>query len=365
MAVVVVLVGASLIAAEWTAASDYCGSCHEMDPYYESWQGSAHDSVPCVKCHIPPGFVSYAEVKLFSLREVYVHYTEQVRPPVAVTRDIGNDTCTRDACHDPGPVTLASSSFSHDSHAASACVDCHARLVHRSLGSPPYEDPGTMDACFACHDQPGVQEECTYCHSAPHEDLGTCTDCHTLESWGLEGFEHPTPLAGGHADLECAECHTGAASSGTGSYGTGEAPTECVDCHGDEHGGATDCSQCHSISGWTPADFEHPVALTGAHADLSCEECHTGTGSTQTFGGVEIGVAPERCVDCHGDQHGGLADCGECHTTDAWQPASFTHPGVGEHIPGGEHRLACADCHPNGYGSASCTPCHSGVPRGD
>ncbi len=298
VALVFLFGGASLVAAEWTAQSDFCGSCHEMEPYYSSWQASTHSGVDCVECHIPPGLVNYAETKMFGLREVYVHFTKQVKAPVTVTRDIADSTCTRGVCHDPGVVTLATSSFSHEAHGEAQCTDCHARMVHRSLDNPEYQDPATMAACFDCHSEAEANDECSYCHQAPHEDLGPCVDCHTLESWGLENFEHPLPL-------------------------------------------------------------------TGGHANLSCEQCHTGTGGGDTVRGLTLGSAPTECVDCHGDQHGGLSDCGQCHTPEGWTPANFSHPAVGEHIPGGEHRLACTDCHPSGFGSASCTPCHSGIPRDD
>ena len=61
----IVLVGAAFVAAEATKSNTFCGtSCHEMEPYYATWQTSPHAEVDCVRCHIPPGFWNYAKTKL-------------------------------------------------------------------------------------------------------------------------------------------------------------------------------------------------------------------------------------------------------------------------------------------------------------
>jgi len=31
-----------------------------------------------------------------------------------------------------------------------------------------------------------------------------------------------------------------------------------VTCHGAHHGGLTNCAQCHTTSGWSPSNFNHP-----------------------------------------------------------------------------------------------------------
>lgn len=49
-----------------------CQRCHEMRPYYQSWQHSAHRSVECAQCHIPSGTVGLLLSKIGALREVYV-----------------------------------------------------------------------------------------------------------------------------------------------------------------------------------------------------------------------------------------------------------------------------------------------------
>ena len=89
-AIIIVFAGASFATAEYTSRSKFCDSCHEMDPYYQSWQASVHKTADCRDCHIPPGFIPYVETKFGSLREVWVHFSSHPEAPLAVTRQIHN-----------------------------------------------------------------------------------------------------------------------------------------------------------------------------------------------------------------------------------------------------------------------------------
>ena len=44
------------LAGWYTSRSEFCNSCHIMEPYYVSWQESSHANVACIKCHFAPGF---------------------------------------------------------------------------------------------------------------------------------------------------------------------------------------------------------------------------------------------------------------------------------------------------------------------
>jgi len=301
-ALVIVLVGASVATAEYTSRTSFCNTCHEMNPYYDSWKTSAHAGVDCVDCHIPPGIISFLETKLFSFREIWVHFTGTPTPPLAVTRDIPNANCL--SCHpNPGEATLGATGlagvfFSHDDHAAENCIDCHVRLVHRTVSPPDYVPPGEMAFCLECHNGTTASSDCSYCHSAPHEPRG-------------------------------------------------------------------ECNSCHNQTSWTEATVDHPFPLAGAHAGLTCTDCHVSRPGVENIPGTELPEADPACISCHGDEHGGLTDCAGCHTPEGWTPASFQHPQVGEHIPFGEHPLDCSDCHPSGFSTSSCS-CHGGsAPRGD
>lgn len=278
--VVVAMLLAMFGAAKATESNAFCGrSCHEMLPYNATWEASAHSTVNCVQCHIPPGLWNFAKTKFFALREVYVHVMGQVKAPIAVTRKIPNVVCTD--CHPssgiPEPIKLVSATFSHTSHSkVPNCVDCHAQLVHHPLQSVPYIPPQSMVACFQCHDGKAQPNECSYCHEAPHANRGACQDCHSLQTWAPNGFKHPVPLTGPHAQILCEQCHT----SGTGSS---MGPADgCVGCHGNHHNDPkmTLCADCHTTTHFTPSTFNHPQEgphIPSGDEPLPCQACHQKT----------------------------------------------------------------------------------------
>jgi len=194
-----------------------------------------------------------------------------------------------------------------------------------------------------------------------------------MDSWAGARFDHAAftgfALTGAHATLDCSTCHVGGRFQGT--------PASCIACHVKDFNGAKDpnhvslgfpqaCSQCHSAATWLGAKFDHAstgFALTGAHATLSCSSCHTGGTLT---------AANTTCVSCHlkdfqgakNPNHaaGGFSQqCNLCHTTTAWQPASFDHSQSGFPLTGAHATVACASCHVNGnynLTSAACATCH-------
>jgi nitrate/TMAO reductase-like tetraheme cytochrome c subunit len=278
---ILLLVGAGAVAAKFTESNRFCGSdCHEMWPYRDTWEQSAHKSTDCVQCHIPPGAVNFVETKFYASREVWIHFTGQVKAPIKVTRHIPDSACMRSGCHTsaqtgktfklgaPAPVT-----FEHGSegHAAQQCIECHASLVH--AGAPGVTAPpaNSMPSCFTCH--PDGTKDCGYCHTAPHGDRGPCVDCHSIRSWngGKGSGPHPGgPLTGKHGQVACQTCHT---------QGVSVKPDGCIDCHGDRHNGLTQCVDCHTIKNWNPTGFSHPQEgphVPAGEEPLPCDACHQG-----------------------------------------------------------------------------------------
>ena len=304
-AVVVVLVVASFVTAEAFSTNKSCNSCHEMNPYYNSWSVSVHKNTNCIQCHIPPGFPSFVKTKILSLRELWVHVAGTVEPPLAVTRKIPNSNCL--ACHaNPAVEKVGTTSFPHSAHSNVKCVDCHVRLVHRTVNPPFYVTPMTMSKCLSCHTgQSGAPPStCSTCHTPPHETRGECSNCHNTNSF--------------------------------------------------------------SRSLAAPAN--HPLALTGGHEGVQCSTCHVSKPGVAVIPGTSLPKpAGLTCVSCHTVQHPGLTDCTSCHTVSGFAPSTFQHPQEGPHVPTGEHVLTCQNCHttPQDYKQATCTPCHKGTPTGD
>lgn len=385
---VVALAVASVAAASFTESDHFCGTaCHEMGPYYETWQDSRHSDVDCVRCHIQPGAVEFVKAKVSALREVYIHFTGQVKAPIAVTRHVPDSTC--EPCHAPGkgvdPITLGERGaveFSHRGHAEVAeCHECHSQVVHHAVPGKPFIDPASMAFCLRCHDGEQAPGDCELCHQAPHAARGRCIDCHQLGSWKTT-FKHPVALGKPHRTLICERCHTQAEGTSMGF------PAGCIECHKNHHHASRStlcarchvptyfvpstfkhpkkgcqrchkpphpvygpCMTCHSMSSWA-SHFAHPIALGGVHASFACARCHV-----NGIGSPAIG-----CSSCHGSRHGGLTNCGHCHTMSSFVPARFRHSAAGEHSAGS---FACSACHPGGNFTHAYCSCHGGNPPGE
>ena len=360
--VLAVLVIAAFVTAHYTSRSSFCDTCHEMDPYYTSWQASSHAAAECKDCHIPPGFIPYVEAKLFSIREVWVHFTGGAEAPLAVTREIPAGSCLR--CHAvPADLVLDNASFSHKLHQDQRCATCHVRIVHTDVNPPFYRSPGAMTICLQCHDGITAPAECSVCHTPGHEPRGDCATCHGTDSWGSE-FDHPFARTGGHADIACSDCHVDRAGAalipGTGLY---EASPECASCHTPGHEPRGACNTCHGTDSWDSGS-EHPFPRTGGHVGVACTTCHISRPGAGLIPGTTLPVAPSDCMSCHRDQHRGLTNCTRCHSVAGWKPTTFSHPRVGPHLSG-EHELSCSSCHPGGFGTANCGTCHDGGEEDD
>jgi hypothetical protein len=212
---------------------------------------------------------------------------------------------------------------------------------HQGISGYQYNSP----ACLACH--PDGSSSGAFNHSATN-----------------------FPLTGAHTTTDCIGCHE------NGYTGTS---TICADCHGvdfnqttnpnhTEVGIAMTCEDCHTTNpGWTPAQFEihnEIYPLVGAHVNTSCFECHAGNYTS----------TPNECYGCHNDDYNQTNDpphqsaqfpttCEDCHTQNAWEPATFDHDGQYFPIYSGEHNGEwdqCSDCHtnPGNYAIFSCLTCH-------
>jgi LEA14-like dessication related protein len=203
-----------------------------------------------------------------------------------------------------------------------------------------------------------------------------CISCHTTApGWQPAQFaihNNFYPLTGAHSTVNCNECHIG------GNYAN--TPNTCNGCHNADFTTATnpnhvtlnlstDCISCHTTApGWQPAQFaihNNFYPLTGAHATVSCNECHIGGNYTNT---------PNTCNGCHNadfttatnPNHVALnlsTDCISCHTTaPGWAPASFANHNSIYPLTGAHTAVNCNECHINGNYSTTpttCNGCHS------
>ena len=148
---------------------------------------------------------------------------------------------------------------------------------------------------------------------------------------------------------DCYTCHTAQFTSATTPVAHTGFPTACATCH-------------TTNPGWTPSTFNHnnsTFPLTGAHPAVACVQCHVNN--------VYVGL-PVTCYGCHqqlfatanAPPHTGFStDCTTCHTTAAWQPATFNHNNTPFPLTGGHTTVACAQCHVNNVYAGLTTDCYT------
>ncbi|HEY6852886.1 MAG TPA: cytochrome c3 family protein [Gemmatimonadales bacterium] len=299
---------------------------------------------------------------------------------------------------EPGPLAQPHQQL----EGALQCVKCH-RGGRDQMGA----------RCVDCHQEIGwlLQQNRGF-HAATKAQ--TCASCHpehagrdfALISWpggDTAHFDHARAgwtLGGKHAGAACSDCHKQAfrvAPAARLSPRKGPAwgwvglERDCVTCHRarDVHNGAlgSGCGKCHDAAAWKPAPgFDHArtrYPLTGAHATVTCAECHLAprvhpaTDARGQLVAVFKPVAHAECSDCHADPHGGRmgAGCAKCHVTDAFktlQRASFDHERTRYPLRGRHAAVACEGCHdfsahptgPRDRPFATCGGCHSDAHAG-
>lgn len=338
-------IDATFVASHVLDLGTNCLACHDgIDSYGHNFNHTkvafqltgAHTQVECAKCHINTR--TKAQLKSTPQNCNSCHAVNDVHQG-----RLGSDC---GSCHSATGWTPAS--YDHNLsvfkltglHANVACANCHVNNVLQ----------GTPSDCKSCHALKDV-------HAGR---LGTdCGSCHTTDGWTPATFDHNLSafkLTGQHTTAACTACHVNNVLQGT--------PTDCFTCHAqkDTHQGALgkDCGTCHNAAAWNPAFYDHNLStfkLTGQHATASCLSCH----ANNVFKGT-----PSDCNSCHSskDVHNGNLgkNCGSCHNTSAWKPASFDHNLATFKLTGQHVNTACSSCHANNvyWGTPStCSSCHA------
>ena len=171
----------------------------------------------------------------------------------------------------------------------------------------------------------------------------------------------PGPLIPAHQKLnaDCFACHAPL---------RGVAPERCVSCHA-----LTDIG----VRTTRGESLGKSAAKASFHQDLitqNCVACHTDHSgprltqrSRKSFSHSLLRAAVRsECSTCHeaprNELHSGLVrSCGECHSPDAWKPATFDHEKLFALV--GEHAAPCTTCHVDAnFRRYTCYGCHEHTP---
>ena len=234
-----------------------------------------HEKFPgdCSICHQPGGWRTLREDFTFDHEKETGYRLEGAHLEAACLR-----------CHnDRGPVKQyvrrGCGGCHPDPHKSSQSIDCtrcHNQTDWQATGLVlehartrfPLVAAHAITPCDACHTRASVGDyrntpvDCHLCHQQdagrafPNHPINgwirNCERCHTPASWRAEGLNHSQfPLEGGHANVDCIQCHVGGLVRQT--------PTACFFCHQNDYinapnhvlnGYSTDCTLCHTINAW-------------------------------------------------------------------------------------------------------------------
>ncbi len=365
-----------------------CVSCHK-----DVHQNSVGTN--CVKCHTSESWAVVDIIKIhrdgrFPLTGVHINvncsschsgYAKLYFPPQSVSCF----SCHKNQYYAATFPNHVQAKFSIE------CQSCHS-INDLSWGTGkvdhsffPLTGGHKIDNCFACHKSgtnnfKGLSTSCYPCHKqnyilAKNPDHiqakfpTECQDCHNTVSFQQATFNHNSTgfaLTGAHTNVACQSCH---------QSGYKNTPTDCYSCHSQDYaktnspnhttlGFPHNCVQCHSTSAWSGATFDHSKTgfpLTGAHATVSCQSCHS-AGYSNT---------PSDCYSCHSQDYAKTTDpnhaaqgfpheCTQCHSTSSWGDATFDHTKTGFPLTGAHAAATCQSCHASGYTNTSqeCYSCH-------
>jgi nitrate/TMAO reductase-like tetraheme cytochrome c subunit len=338
----------------------FCAGCHEIRPAYDQWHSSSHYGVSCLSCHTDPGLAGVIKVNVAGAKNLLTHMSSDYHIPERA--QVHDASCL--SCHPrelrPEASVRTTLRVAHSKHDKEQCADCHGRLVHANpavevstapkphavrdctvchtpttcphgeatlactschSGDIPKHDPardrGVMprESCQECHkkNKVGSPEYCQTCHVSPHGVSVQCSRCHTSNvSWTEHSFNHPVPLVGKHAGVDCDKCHGTKSLTGLKFI--------CSDCHKPPAVHASQngsCAQCHSPEGFRPAKM-----------------------SSHKFPQEHKGAAGS-CALCHPQGNTGEVNCYTCHTK-ANMDTKHSPKGISSTA------IACAKCHPEG-----------------
>ena len=335
----------------YSETPSFCGLCHNMEIYVNSWKTSSHRDVACIKCHYESGFGNHLRAKFTDI-QLGLAYIITGRGIERLHHEVKDTNCLRSGCHAKADIRenmiFKNVAFNHSRHLEELrrgkrlrCNTCHDQIVQGAHLKVTEVD------CFICHfykaGSQGEAEclscsECGSCHIQPKGDIP------------IKGisFNHKRYIERG---VSCLECHVGI------NKGDGHVPeNKCLECH-----------QGHQLRNATfTSEFLHQRHVTDRK--IECYRCHTEI--KHELGGIPtIAQFMESCGQCHTKQvhlgpremymgTGGIGvadspnkmfsirvDCAGCHKTqEESEAALYTSKYLERSLA-----KACVKCHGEGY----------------
>lgn len=312
---------------------EFCGYvCHNMKPYYESYEHSTHKGIACAECHNEPGFMGFFKGTVIGAAKESYLYISGNYGKEPITCDLSGRSCLREECHkidrlNEKEFIYEGITFSHSIHNKEMpiniklkCTSCHASdsSVHMKLDiSTCYlchitdiiskKEP---ERCLDCHlsnintieeyDHSGVLKNkipCSNCHKPEHKreevKQERCDLCHHKKEEKKEEFTS-TKLHRIHTfvhTVDCAMCHSDIIHTYKAAFSD-----NCLDCHKE--------IKTLKTTKYRNQSFPHLRHKSVA----KCETCHSK--KKEIHGKLIIGDAS--CRSCHHSQKN--IKCSKCHS---------------------------------------------------
>jgi hypothetical protein len=319
----------------------FCGLCHNMKVYVDSWRASKHRHVSCIMCHYKPGLPNHLRGK-WQDGQLSLAYFVTGKSPTRPHAEIDDASCLQSGCHKRAELksdkVFKNVLFSHPRHIEQMkrqkqlrCTTCHSQIVQGAHMTV------TDVECFICHfyktkDQKEFITGCGTCHFEARGDIKVseaftfnhklyigrgikCEQCHINVVSGdghvpefaclqchnkreiLEARYTPEFLHRNHVTIhkvECFTCHSPIKHQITGLHYKGQDAQPCTDCHQ----GGLHAEQVEMYLGKRArlvADRPNRMAVI----NMDCAVCHQ-----KGFGGGAMGT----CKTCHGDLTEGMVE---------------------------------------------------------
>lgn len=359
--------GVGLAGAEYyTAQPKFCGTCHVMDPYYESWSHDLHGrklGVRCVDCHYAPGERFTIKAKFKGLSQVASYFSGRYgtgRPRAHVS----DDSCLTSACHGDQAfmtkkLTIGEAredirlvdgietkiqreptvSFFHEKH-----LQADAKLTQVDV-----EREATTARLRAALDPAAFEKVSALTKSvAPAAERNTALaslldqiaarDAVRVDARALLDLEHRRIRLKQLGGASCSTCHN---YDPTGTNHISVNRQNCYTCHFTNEGfnhGTGECLKCH----------EPPTRLISVHSASAT------TTSPVLMDHRDIVNRNVDCASCHldvirGDSAVTVRECRNCHDQDRFivDFATRTTETVEKYHEAhvGHQKARCDDCH--------------------
>lgn len=317
----------------------FCGLCHNMKVYVDSWKESTHKNVACIECHYKPGFKNHllGKWKDGQISLVYFITGKKITKPHA---EIDDASCLNKGCHKKEDlqknIVYKNVIFNHLRHLEKMkrekqlrCTTCHSQIVQGTHITV------TEVNCFICHfyktkDQKEYITGCTSCHFEAKGDIKKGSSTFNHKKYIKRGIQcetcHASVVSGdGHiAENVCLQCHNKReifevkyTPERLHKNHVTDHKVECFLCHSPIkhkierlHASRTEpkeCSQCHekethneklSMYIGKGAKLVKDLPDKMADLDMDCSICHTYRGSNPQ----------STCKNCHGNLTDGMVD---------------------------------------------------------